>query len=220
MTIFRVACSLVLCLASLPVMAQLAPETPDSPAAPAAPASPPETAPVPAAPAAPKPLAWVVELGGDFGTNELYRVTYTDGSKQVIGANTGLFLTAGVTALPLADGRLRTRAAIGIKYTGQEASNGSIDYYAFPLEVLETLDVKPVRLGAGLYIPLGQRLKGSGAASNISATFDTTVGYTVRAEWLFGQGVGFGVRYLWTKTSISGNSVDAPAFGFILSANG
>jgi hypothetical protein len=157
-------------------------------------------------------VAFAWEFGGDFGSNRLIRIPYTDGSSSTMEANTGLYLSIGAAFLPLLEDRLRTWATIGVKYTGTSASNGSIDYYSFPFELLETVDVKPLRLGAGLYVPLGATMKGSGSASSVNRNFDTTLGYTVRAEWLLGP-YGIGVRYIWSQLQEPGSTVDGPAFG-------
>jgi hypothetical protein len=166
------------------------------------------------------PVAWVFELGGDFGTTALYTVVFADGSKGTGRANTGAFLSAGISILPLADARLRTRATFGVKATGVKAENGNVDYYAFPLEVVETLDVQPFRLAAGLYALLGPEVKGTGVASNITTRFDNTAGFTARAEWVWNRQFGIGVRFVWNQLSPHGQTLNAPAFGFVLSANG
>jgi len=75
--------------------------------------------------------------------------------------------------------------------------------------------VKPLRLGAGLYIPLGAKMTGSGAFAGQELSFDTTLGYTVRAEWLLGS-YGIGVRYIWSRLQANGGSLDGPAFGLYI----
>jgi hypothetical protein len=169
----------------------------------------------------PSALTWVFELGGDHGFNDLYTLYVQGDSPWNVGANTGLFLSGGITALPLWENRLRTRAMIGVKYTGQSFSNAHVDYYAFPLEMLETLELQPIRFGAGLYALLGPKLSGSGVASNITTSFNSTVGLEARAEWVFNRRLGVGLRYVWNQLSAGGSqSLGAPALGIVLSFNG
>jgi hypothetical protein len=167
----------------------------------------------------PQAVGFLLELGGDHGTNELYRLVFSNETMSV-GANTGLFLQAGAAFLPFAEGRARTHATIGIKWTGQEASNGSVDYAAFPLEVIETVDVAPIRLGGGLYALLSPTLKGKGVARPITTTFRNSLGYTLRAEYRWNV-VGLGLRYVWNRLQArGGGSLEAPAFGFVLAIGG
>jgi hypothetical protein len=165
-------------------------------------------------------LTWVLELGGDRGLNELYTLEYADGSSMEIPANTGLFLAAGVAFLPLYEGRLRTHLTLGVKYTGQEAVNGTVDYYAFPVEAIETLSLGPVRLGAGLHAVLGPTVKASGVVAGMSTEMESALGFTARAEWMFGGRFGVGLHYVFNRLTAGGGSIDAPAFGLVLSATG
>jgi len=182
-------------------------------------AAPAEAAPVPAG--QPAPVQWVVELGGDFGSNKLYSRALTDGSTRSLNGNQGGFLAAGASFLPFQDGRLRTHATLGVKYAAMAASNGSISFYALPLEILETLDVRPVRLGAGIYALLAPNLSGTGAGSDATRNVDSNIGFAVRAELVVPHTeIGVGARYVWNKLSVGSGAKDAPAFGFVLSYGG
>lgn len=200
----------------------------------APPAPTPTPAPVPAAPAppaaplsttSPSPLAWVLEITAERGFNDLYTLPYTEsGSSQVktwtIQANTGLGLAGGATFLPLADGRLRTRATVGFKFTAQSFANGEVRYYAFPLELIETAELGRVRLGGGLYALVGATVSGTGVASNMQASFDASPGVTLSGEWMFSRRFGVGVRWIWNRLTAGGQTWSAPAIGAVLSFNG
>ncbi len=189
------------------------PEPPEKPAEPLA------------ALVSPPSVTWVFEIAGEHGLNDLYTLSYTQNgstqtSKWTIQANTGLGISGGVSVLPLAQGRLRTRATAGFKFTAQSFSNAEVVYYAFPLEVIETFEQGPIRLGAGMYALLGPTLSGSGTASGLSTSFDSTLGLTARAEWVFNRRVGIGLRYIWNRLSVGTQSVGAPAIGAVVSLNG
>jgi hypothetical protein len=188
-------------------------------------ATPTEPPPALALPPSAPPVTWVFEVTGERGLNDLYTLTYsqngsTTTSDWTIQANTGLGLSGGVSVLPLAQGRLRTRATAGFKFTAQSFSNAQVLYYAFPLEIIETFEAGPVRLGAGMYVLLGPTLSGSGAAEGLSKSFDSAPGFTVRGEWVFNRRVGVGLRFLWNRLSVDGQSMGAPAIGAVVSLNG
>ncbi len=174
-----------------------------------------------AVPGAPSPVQWVMDLGGDFGTSKLVTVTFDTGDTKSLTANQGGFLAAGASFLPFQDGMLRTRATLGVKYSTISAANGSISFYAFPLEILETVDLRPVRFGAGVYALLAPKLSGSGFASGGDLSFDSNVGLSLRAEFIIPRTeLGIGARYIWNRLSANGSSMNAPAFGGFLSWGG
>lgn len=208
---------------------------PASPPPPAAPvpvepsiaqlAAEPEPVAAPPATSSPRLLTWVFELTGDRGFNDLYTIQYreTESSQSknwTVPANTGLGFSAGVRLLPIADGRFHTQATLGFKGTAQSFSNAEVVYYGFPVELIETVQVDKVRLGAGLYLLLGAELSGSGAASALQLSFDPSPGFTVRGEWVFTPRSSVGVHWIWTRLSANGQSMSAPALGMFLSMSG
>lgn len=205
-----------LLLAWPPTGQELAP----SPAARTTPPGP--TAPAPTAP--PRPVDLYLGVGYDVGFTTLVDVTYSDGSSGSLKANGGLVLAAGATFLKLLDGKLSTRASVGLKYDTLKASNGSVSYRAFPIEVVEQFDAGPVRLGAGLSLSLAPRLSGSGAAAALDASLDPSVGLLLEAQYVFGlggrtgRGMGLGPRFLWQRlrSTDTGATVDASALGLVL----
>jgi len=108
----------------------------------------------------------------------------------------------------------------GFKFTAQSFSNGDVTYYAFPVEIIETLELGSIRLGGGLYALLGSTLTGDGAASSYTGHFDSTAGFTIRAEWVFNRRIGVGLRYVWNHLSGGASSMSAPAIGAVMSFNG
>jgi hypothetical protein len=185
----------------------------------------PEVAPAPAATGSPRFLTWVLEVTGERGFTDLYTIRYREaGSTQdktwTIQANTGLGLAGGFTFLPLADGRLRTRATVGFRFTAQSFSNGEVRYYGFPVEVIETAALGRLRLGAGLYALLGTTVTGTGSVSSVHESLPASPGVTARGEWMFSDRGGIGVRWIWNRLSVGGRSISAPALGLVVSYNG
>lgn len=188
--------------------------------------APPEAAPAPApaaeAPAGP-PARLILGLGWDLGGDRLVEATLSDGTHPAIRANGGFHLSAGAELLPALQGRLRTRATLGVKYDAINATNARLSYLAFPLEVAEVWAAGPVRLGAGLSLSLGPRLSGSGDAAAVGADFDPSLGGLLLAEWRWqvgrpGSGLSAGVRLLWQRLRVkeTGDVVGASSFGLQL----
>jgi hypothetical protein len=191
--------------------------------APPAPAEPPELA-APPRRAPSQPVDLYLSVGYDFGFTNLVKVTYSDGTSGSIRANGGPVWAVGATFLKFLDGRLSTRATVGFKYDSLKASNGSVTYTAFPVEVVEQLNEGPVRLGAGLSLSLAPRLGGSGVAASLDTRFDPSVGVLLEARYVFGfggapgQGLGIGPRFLWQRlrSTSTGAAVDANALGLAI----
>lgn len=200
---------------------------PPPPPASAMPATPPP-APAPLPPVAPAPrvrraVEFYASTGYDFGFTKLAEVKFTNGSTRTIDANAGAFLNVGLSFLHLSDGLLETRATIGFKYQAVMASNGHVIFYDFPLEVRELVNLRPIRLGAGVSVALGPQLTASGFPGARDTSIDTSVGLLVEAEYVIefrgGSGaLSIGPRFLLQqfKGSNGGAKVDANALGISL----
>ena len=166
-----------------------------------------------AADAAPQ-VRFLAGLGIAGGGDTLVTVPFTDGSRQDVTAGGGGILYVG--------GEYRgsdvfsVEATIGIHFrTTQAATNGSVTFYRYPLDVLAHYHLNDkVRVGAGAQFALGPKLDGSGVASNIDQSYKTAVGAIVEGEYLFTPHTGLKLRYVSEKfkpnnsnQSVSGNHV-------------
>jgi hypothetical protein len=166
-------------------------------------------------------LRLTARLGWDYAFEEFLHVTYDDGSSARLGANGGFALAAGAAFLPLAGGRLETRATAGVKYDVVIGSNGRAFFFGFPLEVLEAWNVRPLRLSAGLSLLLFPRVRGSGLLAGSDLDLRSSLGVVGQAEWVvpFRGGapgsISFGLRYLWQRLELAtgGDARDASALG-------
>lgn len=212
-------------------------ETPASAAAPSArtDAPPPAMAAVPPAtpaaapPTAPpvRPFQLVAWTGLDFGFTTLAEVTYEDGSHQKLTANEGFMLAVGASFLRFLEGRLETQATIGYKRASLSATNGSITFSAWPVELLEAWQAGPVRLAAGLSLQLSPRIDGSGVASALDVGFDPSLGVVAQAAWTWRPGaerrwrLELGARFTWQTLRVSSGqqvTTDANALGIVFGA--
>jgi len=149
--------------------------------------------------------------------NSLAQVQYGDGSTGTLGD--ALFgLNAGA-AFPLTqDGQYEVQALFGFLLSRLNASNGTLSYWDFPLEVTAHVNFwRFLRIGAGPVLHISPMMRGDGFASGSDVTFGTTVGAVVRAEARFNRRFGFGLDYNWLKLSANGQSMNASRIGGVLS---
>jgi len=212
--------------AVLAAIVSVAPGAPAQEATPAPGIEPPAASPPLAAPAAAAPippLRFFVSTGWDYGFNELLEVQFEDGSTQSFRLNGGYRLAIGAAFLPLQGGRFETRGTVGIKFDWLSAGNGRVLYVAFPIELLESLNVSPLRLSAGLSLLLAPRVKGEDFLAPLDLDLRNSLGLVGQVEWVFpfqaGRGsLSVGVRLTWQKLELEsgGTAEDASALGGVL----
>lgn len=168
-------------------------------------------------------LGFAGTFGFDLGFTDLLEVQLDDGSSRSITANQGVFASAGASFLPLLGGKLWTQATLGLKYSGIDAANGSASFLAFPLEILETFHLAPVRLSAGIVYLLAPRASGDGVLAGFDVDFENSLGLVLQGEWLLFHGergaMSVGPRFVWQKLQVKGDGpvLDASAFGAVMS---
>ncbi len=164
----------------------------------------------------------VVELRSDFGFERLVEVEYAGGRHSTMHLDDGLAVALGWSFLPLADGRLTTRAAAGFKVDLLRATNGSATFTAVPVELVEAFYVGPLRLGAGASVLLAPRLTTSGFLERRATTFRPAPGAVLDAEWIVAPRArtGIGVRASWHRFESSAGGVrGAPSVGLVVRAD-
>jgi hypothetical protein len=218
MSIVRTALEVLACAALVVVTPALARAQAPAPTTP--------PAAIPVQPAA-RPVSFIFGMGFDRGSEELAKVELSDGSTQTLRANEGFYFEAGLAFLrvPVSPAStLETAATIGWKGWNVGADNGSINYRAFPLEVVERITYEQVRLGLGLSFLLSPKLSTDGVLSEYEfKELKNSLGVVLQADWIGKRvpgGFGFflGGRFVWQKlepTDGSG-SVNANAIGIRL----
>ncbi|TFW32032.1 outer membrane beta-barrel protein [Massilia horti] len=171
---------------------------------------------VAAAPAQ-KPLRFVVGLGGSFGGDELATVDYTNGISQKITAGNGVYLTAG------ADYRVSPEFSIqgtlNFHVNDTNASNGSVKFQRFPIEVLGYYHVNDqLRIGGGVRYTSSPKLSSSGVAAGLDVKFDDTTSGVVEGEYFWTPNFGMKVRYV-NETFKAHGYKDTKANHFGISGN-
>ncbi|BDG03422.1 hypothetical protein [Anaeromyxobacter oryzae] len=160
----------------------------------------------------------VIELRSDFGFERLVEIEYAGGRRNTMHLNDGLVVALGWSFLPLAEGRLGTRAAVGFKVDLLRATNGSATFVAVPVDLMEALYAGPLRLGAGVSVLLAPRVAGSGFLDQEATTFRPAPGVLLDAEWIVAPRArtGIGLRASWYRFESSAGVRDAPSVGVLL----
>jgi hypothetical protein len=150
----------------------------------------------------------------EFGGDKIVDVTYSDGSTSNIEAGRGLLLGGGLlfdlsSASPH---RFEGQATLAIKWTGTKAaSNGEVDWYRFPIELLGFYhnEEKNFRVGAGLTYQVGNEVKGTQAVAGAAMKFDNATGYVIEADYFVGQEKNAVIGARYTGISYKAQTSDA-----------
>jgi hypothetical protein len=146
--------------------------------------------------AASKPMHVVLGGGVTGGGDTLYTAVYTDGSTDKVTAGGALQLYAGLD-YRLSDA-YSVQATLGLHLdTTKAASNGSVTFSRMPLEALGYYHVNNAfRVGAGLRLVTGAKLKGTGVGSAVDSSYDSTIGVIIEGEYMFDKTVGIKLRHV------------------------
>lgn len=174
-----------------------------------------------------RPYTLIAGMGWDRGSTELLTVRLSDGSSQTLRANEGIYFEAGLGFLRHRVDKvtLETATTIGVKGWNVGADNGSMNYLAFPFELVERLEVEQVRFGLGLSVLLGPRLSSSGVLAGNDVDLKNSLGLVVQADWIGRRipgrlGLYLGARFVWQKlegengTAAVGANAIGVRFGF------
>ena len=165
----------------------------------------------------PAPLRFLAGLGVSAGGDNLASARYTDGKSQDIKAGGGVYFTAG------ADYRINpqfsVQGTVNFHIDDTNASNGSIKFKRFPIEVLGYYHVNnDWRIGGGLRYVSGAKLSSSGAAAGMETKFDNTVSGVIETEYFWTPQFGMKMRYV-NETFKSPYNRDVKANHVGISAN-
>lgn len=154
----------------------------------------------------------VARIGFDFGGDNLITVPFTDGTSDSIRANEGFSIGGG--ALFRSDLlHMEAEVTLSYKFTSVNARNGDVTWTRFPIDALVFYRLPQFRLGGGLTYHLSPSLDGSGAASNINATFDDALGFVLQADYLWTPRYTLGARYTSVTYKTGGVSFSGKGLG-------
>lgn len=164
--------------------------------------------------AAATPVYGVVNMGLDFGGDELVRVVYVNGDTNKVMAGEGLYFSGGI-GMSSNDGKYEGQATLGWKYRGVSGSNGDLNWTRYPLEVLGYTNFNKIRFGGGVTYHLNPVVKGSGILAG-KAEFDNALGFVLEAQYRLTDALLVGGRMTMIDYKIDGESFDGSSLGMSL----
>ncbi len=162
-----------------------------------------------------RPVRGFVGFGLTGGGDKLATVQWSNGESTNIKAGGLIDFRVGADVRP-GDSPFALQGSIGWFFDRANATNGSVKFERFPVELLGTWRAADhLRFGAGLRRVGNGKLKGSGAAANLgTTTFTGKTGYVIEGEWLAGRIYGFALRYVSEEyTAPNGVKVDGSHVG-------
>lgn len=146
-----------------------------------------------------------LEMGLHAGGDDLITATFTSGTTQTVKA--GQLISLSIGAGFDISKQVESRVTYGIKVDEVSASNGSIDFARYPLDMLVLYKAGMWDLGGGLTYHMSPKLSGSGAASIPTIKFDNALGYLLEADRFYSQRAYFGFRYTSIDYKVTGYNV-------------
>jgi hypothetical protein len=142
-----------------------------------------------------RPFRFFIGLGLTGGGDEVASVQYTNGSTQTLHGGGFVHLNAGVE-YRFAQ-RFSGSLGLGYHVDDSTASNGSVKFGRYPLEVLGHFYVfDRFRVGGGVRFVSGAQITSSGAAGGGTVKLRPTTGAVIEGEYLFSSRTGLKLRYV------------------------
>jgi hypothetical protein len=156
------------------------------------------------------PFNFFLGAGLTFGGDKLAEANYTNGDSSKLTAGALLQLNGGVRFQ--AGEKVTISGSVGYHVDNANASNGSLRFDRFPVELLAHYAVNEQwRLGGGVRFVSGPELSSSGVASGNNAKFDSATGAVIEAQYMINPKSAVAIRYVSEKYGIQGftGKVDA-----------
>jgi hypothetical protein len=152
-----------------------------------------------------QPVQFFLGAGLTYGGDELASAQFSDGSSTDLRAGNLMHFKAGVR-MGLGEA-VSASASIGYHVDRASASNGSITFDRFPIELLAHYAVNPQwRIGGGVRFVPSAKLNSSGVAAGINGDFDATTGLVLEAEYLFNPNASVSFRAVSEEYKLSNSN--------------
>jgi hypothetical protein len=161
------------------------------------------------------------KAGLDTGGDTLVTVIFTNGDRQNIKANNGLFFGGGVSIVNDAKD-IETEIALTYKVDDITATNGSVTWSRWPIDALVFYRMPSVRIGGGLTYHLNPDLSGNGVVGGLNVNFKNSLGYILQADWRINDKLSLGARYTILDYELSGTTnrkVGSNGLGIVFSGH-
>ncbi len=150
----------------------------------------------------------MIKAGYDFGGETLVTVVFTDGSRDSIKANEGLFFGGGASIVNDTKD-MEIELTLSYKFQTITANNGDVDWTRWPLEALVFYRLPQVRVGGGLTYHLNPKLSGSGVVGGLDVKFQNALGFVLQADYRLTDRANLGVRYTSLEYTVTGGGAGA-----------
>jgi len=162
------------------------------------------------------PVRGFVGMAVTGGGETLVTVTYSDGSSKNI--KSGGLVDLKVGAEYRWTDAFSVQGSVGFHTDSTSASNGNVRFTRFPIELLGYWHARPaLRLGGGLRVPTGAKLRSSGVVASLGNTsFDASAGLVLEGEYLFSPRFGLGLRAVKETYEVGGSKIDGDHVGLRL----
>lgn len=178
----------------------------------------PSAPPPPPGPAKHRDVGVLFRVNFDFGGDEIAEVAFSDGSSARLMAGTGFSASAGVFYHPARPWAVEL--TLGVKFDGVDASNGSIEFVRFPIDLVVSAAAGRLRFGAGPTLHLAPSIDCDSGLCGAQTTIalHNAIGGLVQLGFGFphgDRGWDLGLRYTRIQYSLDGfEPLDAARSGF------
>jgi hypothetical protein len=150
----------------------------------------------------------LIGIDAGFGGDTLATARYTNGKTQDIKAGNGVQVKGGLQYH--LNSSTAFQASIGYQFNSTNATDGSISFTRWPIEVLGMWKLsEQFRLGGGVRYVTGAKLSSDGLASSIgNHSFESTPGFLVMGEYLISESTSITARYVDDKYTINGGTIN------------
>lgn len=160
-------------------------------------------------------------IGYDFGGDNLADVPLSSGESITLSAGDGFYVKGGISTPLNAAKDLELIGLIGWKYTGVNATNGSVDVSRFPLDIALRYTMDVHAFSAGVTQDMSIDFSGSGAGSGYGTKLESQLGFSAQYEFVMSNGLRLGARYtsLTYDAPDLNQTYDASSLGIVLSGS-
>lgn len=134
----------------------------------------------------------VVDAGLTLGGDKLVTIQFTNGDTRSIYAGNGIVADFGVQH-NFEDSNWSLKTTVGFDYTGVTASNATVSFIRYPVDVLVLYNMGSQHVGFGLTEHLSPELDLDGLGPNVN--FNSATGVILQYQWSVVTVRATGIRY-------------------------
>jgi hypothetical protein len=145
----------------------------------------------------------LIKAGFDVGGETLVTAVFTNGERENVKANEGVYLGGGAAILDEAR-NMEYHVTLAYKFALINADNGDIEWTRIPLEALVFYRFPRARVGGGLTYHINPKVEGSGVVGGLDIEFKNALGLVLQADWLITKKIALGGRFTFLEYDAEG----------------